>query len=275
MILGGFGTVLLLVLAWPTALGGATTYVVVSGSSMAPTYESGDLVVLRTAPSYAAGDVVAFRTADGDVIHRIVEGDGAAGWRTRGDNVDRVDPYLPTTDDVRGRAVLRVPHVGAWGLRLVQVVPAPVLGALAVLLAVSGGRRERGHRRDPLPPYLRDAAASVVLAAVVLPSALLAWVAPRPSPAGPVASLLGAALPVAVVRTVASVLVAMLVANAVVALRYHRRPVPDVAGPGRSWPRVLDLDAIGDLGDGRRVALVDHLVPATRRVVVVREVSHA
>lgn len=198
--------VTLVVMAWPSALGGATSYVVVSGVSMEPTYETGDLVVARSSDDYEVGDVIAFRTEEGDVIHRIIGGNAEEGFRTQGDNVDRPDPYLPRPADIRGKALFHVPAIGAWGLRLVRTVPAPVLAAGAILLAVGGTeqrrRRRRRPRRDASPtqtptpepaprsseepmstslmnrPRVRGAAMCVVAAVVVLPSAFLAWRAP-------------------------------------------------------------------------------------------------
>lgn len=194
--------VAIVIVGWPRVLGGAASYVVVSGVSMEPTYETGDLVVTRQADEYEAGDVIAFRTAEGDVIHRIIGGNADEGFRTQGDNVARPDPYLPRPADIRGKALFHVPAIGAWGLRLVRTVPAPLLAAGAILLAVGGGssgrrRRRRSTRRraDPVPtpttttedtvstsltsrPRIQVAGACVVVAFVVLPSAFLAWRAP-------------------------------------------------------------------------------------------------
>lgn len=200
--------VAVVVVGWPQALGGAASYVVVSGVSMEPTYETGDLVVTRSASEYEVGDVIAFRTEEGGVIHRIIGGDAEEGFQTQGDNVERPDPYLPRPADIRGKALFHLPAVGAWGLRLVQTVPAPLLAAGAILLGLGGteGRRRRRRSRPTRPissdrpartpttisttsedtvntpltsrPRFQVAAACVVAAVVVLPSAFLAWRAP-------------------------------------------------------------------------------------------------
>src|SRR3972149_2843356 len=83
----------LAVLAWlflaPTQVGGQTSYVVVSGSSMQPGFGAGDLVMLRPAGGYQIGDVVAYR--DGQlgalILHRIVGQDGP-GYVLKGDSND-------------------------------------------------------------------------------------------------------------------------------------------------------------------------------------------
>jgi len=42
----------------PQSLGGSALYIVVRGSSMRPTYETGDLVVVQSAAAYSVGEFV-------------------------------------------------------------------------------------------------------------------------------------------------------------------------------------------------------------------------
>lgn len=71
--------------AWlrPSPLGGPLTLVTVSGTSMQPTFDSGDLAVVYERDRYEMGDVVAYRVRRPDghpggvVIHRIIGGDAA------------------------------------------------------------------------------------------------------------------------------------------------------------------------------------------------------
>jgi signal peptidase I len=112
-------------LAWllllrPAALGGPASYIIVSGTSMQPTLESGDLVVVRRQRAYATGDVVAFRTAQGNVIHRIIGGSPAEGYLLQGDNRNHVDDWRPGVDDVLGRQWLHLPTGGKALLMLQQ-----------------------------------------------------------------------------------------------------------------------------------------------------------
>ena len=50
----------------PTAVGGPATYIWVSGTSMEPTFMSGDVVILRRSDAYGIGDVVAYRVPAGN-----------------------------------------------------------------------------------------------------------------------------------------------------------------------------------------------------------------
>lgn len=123
----------------PTFLGGPATYITVSGRSMEPTLDSGDLVILRERGTYEAGDIVAYRIREGEpgagnrIIHRIVGGSGIEGYVTRGDNRDSDDQWRPTDDEVLGELWMRLPGVG----ERLPLLRAPVIVAtLAALLAV-------------------------------------------------------------------------------------------------------------------------------------------
>ncbi|MFC4615460.1 signal peptidase I [Cellulomonas algicola] len=122
------------VLLWPTAWGGGTTLVVVAGESMDPTFASGDLVVAR-AGAVEVGDVIVYRPdgVDGYVVHRVVGGDAATGWTTRGDNNGWDDVWHPTADDVAGVVRWHVAGLGA----VTPVLAAPTTW-IALALVVAG-----------------------------------------------------------------------------------------------------------------------------------------
>lgn len=131
-------TLLLIVLAavgcwflWPSTLGGCTTFTIVSGHSMEPTYYTGDLVVSRCGTP-EVGDVVVYQPADlggSRVIHRVTGGDATSGWTVQGDNNPSADPWHPT--DVVGVAVL---HVGGIG-KLTTLLLNPLLWLSLIVLA--------------------------------------------------------------------------------------------------------------------------------------------
>ncbi len=130
LIVGGW-----FVFARPPALGGGTEYVFVRGDSMLPTFDPGDLVVVRKQPAYAVGDVVAFHVpgSKARVIHRIIE-TSPEGYVLQGDNRPGPDPWTPTDDEIAGRQVLHLPGLGA---RLIELAQTPMaIAALAAGLAV-------------------------------------------------------------------------------------------------------------------------------------------
>lgn len=144
------------VLAAPATLGGATSFVIVDGRSMEPTYASGDLVVARRADVYEVGDVITYDAPVGAtfrVVHRIaaVTDDG---YITQGDNRDDPDRWTVPFAAVHGSSVLHLPHGGTVATALRQ---PPVLIGLAagwatlVFLTRRDRRRERGAVTDPPP----------------------------------------------------------------------------------------------------------------------------
>jgi len=158
--------VLLMALAWftwlrPTSLGGDAAYVIVQGRSMEPTYEDGDLVLVREQSSYSEGDVIAFR-AGGTfedptrIIHRIVGQTGDGAFLTQGDNRDQLDPWEPTPDDIIGRAVLHVPMIGQAAGFLTNPATFAALGGAAVV--VGGEKRRRRRRSGPAATHTRTEA---------------------------------------------------------------------------------------------------------------------
>lgn len=120
---------------WPSTLGGCTTLTIVSGHSMEPTYDTGDLVVSRCGTP-EAGDVVVYTPPGldrGRIIHRVVGGDAGDGWVIQGDNNDFLDPWRPHAGDVLGIARLHVPGLG----RVASILLDP--WAWASLLVVAAG----------------------------------------------------------------------------------------------------------------------------------------
>jgi signal peptidase len=123
----------------PASLGGPATYVVVRGDSMLPGFHSGDLAILQAGRDYERGDAIGYRVPAGEVgagqvvVHRIVGGDGQAGYVMEGDNNPAPDPWLPREGDVAGKVWLLLPGVG----RAIVIAHQPaVAGALAVSLLV-------------------------------------------------------------------------------------------------------------------------------------------
>jgi signal peptidase I len=146
----------------PVAVGGKASFVIVLGRSMEPQYSAGDLVIARAASEYRMDDVVIFRSSGqrGYVIHRIVGGDEARGWTTRGDGNAREDRWVVPDEAIIGRELLVIPRA-ARVVTSVQESPfrfAALVGTLVTVLMMlapseqeSGARREVGRGRTEPP----------------------------------------------------------------------------------------------------------------------------
>ncbi len=123
---------------WPSRFGGSHAVVRVSGQSMEPTLQSGDIVIVRALDEYALGDVIVYPGRDeagairGYVIHRIVAGDAVGGYVTRGDNRTTDDPWRPTPADIDGKVVRTLSRGSALG-SVVSVLTQPL--GLALIAA--------------------------------------------------------------------------------------------------------------------------------------------
>lgn len=130
------------VAAVPQVIGAKGSYVVLS-SSMSPTIDAGDVVVVRDADPSAieTGDVITYRSptdADRRVTHRVVavqSWDGGPAFRTKGDANEEADAALVPAENVVGVVWFHIPLVGyllqfassTVGIALLVVVPAVLL----------------------------------------------------------------------------------------------------------------------------------------------------
>jgi signal peptidase I len=127
----------------PTVLGGSTSYVIVSGTSMEPTLYQDDLVIAKKQDSYKVGDIVTFHAENSLVIHRIVGLPTAdEGYTTQGDNKQEPDPWHPTDEEVLGRKWVHIPGAGSWLEKLRQPMGLAMIAAaltFVIMLGSSGG----------------------------------------------------------------------------------------------------------------------------------------
>lgn len=148
------GAVLLWLFVWPSVWGGSMTYITVSGPSMEPLYSTGDFVAAREQDSYEVGDIVVFRTGNGNVIHRIVGGDGESGYLMQGDNNPEIDKWTPTDEEVLGQAVLHVPGAGDAVMLIRHVLITPpfpyfLAGFVFLVLALSSDGKKKARDEQP------------------------------------------------------------------------------------------------------------------------------
>ncbi len=118
----------------PTQLGGPVTLAVVSGTSMQPALNDGDLVVAYRQSSYRLGDTVIYDKLGGIVIHEIFAyGPAPTLFRTHGINNRYADTWRVTASDIRGKQLLILPGAGK---AVIEFTSNPLLaGAGATALA--------------------------------------------------------------------------------------------------------------------------------------------
>lgn len=147
----------LVTLAWiffaPKPLGGQASYVMVTGNSMEPLYQSGDLVIVRSTGTYNLGDIVTYRDPQLEryVIHRIVSRT-PEGFILKGDHNNWLDSYQPAAAEIVGREWLRIPAAGTfitwvrnpWIITLVIGITGGAI--MAVLLTRPKNKKDRKRK---------------------------------------------------------------------------------------------------------------------------------
>jgi signal peptidase I len=106
--------------------------VILTGNSMAPHFQRGDLVLVHAQADYQVGDAVAYRHPTiGQVFHRIIDRE-AGRYLLQGDNNAWTDSYMPNTNEVTGKLWVKVPYLGS----LIAKIREP--GLLALFSAGAG-----------------------------------------------------------------------------------------------------------------------------------------
>ncbi len=82
-----------------------------TGTSMLPTIEKGDLVILKKQETYEVGDVIAFERDGITVTHRIIDNKNGI-YKTRGDNNQFTDGSSVNNLSVYGKMVITIPKMG-------------------------------------------------------------------------------------------------------------------------------------------------------------------
>jgi signal peptidase I len=131
----------------PQFLDGPAGYVLVAGQSMEPELRTGDLVVVHAQDTYEVGDVISYRVPHDEpgagalVIHRVIGGTAATGYRTQGDNRERPDLWRPKPAEIQGRMWVHLPAVGrVFGVLRQPLIIATLAGLFTFL---SFGRKRR------------------------------------------------------------------------------------------------------------------------------------
>lgn len=142
---------------------------IVSGNSMYPTLQNGDLVFYKAtnAADLRNGTIIVFVQGDTSeplldglvrpvLIHRIVgeeiQSDGTVLYQTKGDNNQANDPFLTKPDQVLGVDALTVPKVGLVVLFLQS--PQGLIATIGIIslayLSVTDMKRREEKKKDQL-----------------------------------------------------------------------------------------------------------------------------
>src|SRR4051794_19790837 len=134
-----------LLLVGPKSLGGPTSILAVSGNSMEPRINAGDLIVVRAGGPYRVGQIVAYHNipASATFLHRIVAMRGT-GFAMKGDHNGWIDPGTAQPDQVVGRLWIRIPGAGSAFKWVANPLHGALLAAAAAFLI---GWREAVRRR--------------------------------------------------------------------------------------------------------------------------------
>ena len=124
--------------------------VVVGGESMRPTYDVGDLLVVRRDHHPDIGDVAVYRVPKGQagagylVVHRVAGFDGAR-YVFHGDNKQFADSWYPEPGDIIGRPVAVVPAVGAFAFGPRSLLVLIAVAGCAVIVLLWPSREDTGE----------------------------------------------------------------------------------------------------------------------------------
>lgn len=146
----------LIVFAFPSDLGGKATWVAVSGDSMEPNLETGDVLYLWNGGNWEVGDIVVYYMEEdgksGNIAHRLIAGNKEDGWTAMGDNREQPDPWLIPDANIKGKMVFYIPAIGAVaGAAQNQAFLAVIIGALvtvSIMLAPVGKKKRKLETSD-------------------------------------------------------------------------------------------------------------------------------
>ena len=137
---------LLWLLIAPIQLGGRVAYIVVSGNSMEPVFQFGDLIIAQEQSDYQVGEAVVYRHPGGGyVFHRIVEKKGDL-FTFQGDNNSWVDSQQLNKNDILGKLWIHIP----FGGKFINVVRTPrnlTVLAIVVMLSFFGSSKTKQNRK--------------------------------------------------------------------------------------------------------------------------------
>jgi len=102
----------------PPAIGGQTSYIIIIGNSMEPTFHYGDLALIREADTYEIGDIVTYNQPEiGTIFHRIIAIENGR-YILKGDHNTWEDSYKPQRSEILGKYWFFIPSAGKFFQKL-------------------------------------------------------------------------------------------------------------------------------------------------------------
>jgi len=151
---------------------GTQTYpiAVVSGNSMYPTLQNGDLVIFHSPPQgrIPNGTIILFVQSGTGIsaldsllkpvlIHRIVsetvQGNGSVSYETKGDNNQQPDPTVVTTDRILGTPAVVIPKAGL-AFMFVQSPQGLVAIVGLITFVYIGGNESKAKKEEEKEVFL-------------------------------------------------------------------------------------------------------------------------
>ncbi|OYT40501.1 MAG: signal peptidase I [Desulfurococcales archaeon ex4484_58] len=113
---------------------------VVSSGSMTPTLNMGDIVVTKPVENVSKGDIIVFMANNKIIVHRIfkifINNENKRIIITKGDALDKSDPWLLTKEDIIGKVFLTIPLIGIPYVYLISFFGNYLSAALFIISLV-------------------------------------------------------------------------------------------------------------------------------------------
>ena len=115
-----------------------TPLVAISGQSMNPTLEDGDLIIVRGVPAeeIKIGDIIVFDPPNGvRTVHRVTRiqtlENEKPTFKTKGDALTEDDPYTVYPENIHGQVIYKIPYLGYLFLN-----PAIIIIIIAIIVVI-------------------------------------------------------------------------------------------------------------------------------------------
>lgn len=135
-----------------------TPLVAISGQSMNPTLEDGDLILVKGVPpeEIKVGDIIIFDPQNGiRTVHRVTRiqtlENGTLTFKTKGDALDEDDPYTVYPENIHGRLAFRIPYMGHLFLNPAIIITIIAIIVVIIIMWPESKRRFRHKTKTHLP----------------------------------------------------------------------------------------------------------------------------